>query len=128
MKIVEKKKINEIESSLENTFNEVKYELETKLKKLSGIQFKTTIESEGNGRLNFSDEKNIVSKIGAFGLALKEIHIEGSFRQLKGRDIFVGDVDFRYKSKSGGTNGLTILGFEYENGKLTFTDGAGDSI
>ena len=36
MRIIEKKKINEIESSLENTFNEVKDELEAKLKKTIG--------------------------------------------------------------------------------------------
>ena len=128
MRIIEKKKINEVESSLESTFNEIKDGLETKLKKLSGIQFKITVDKEKDGYLYFSDKKNVVSKIGAFGLVLKEIHIEGSFWQLKDSDIFAGDVDFRYTSKTGGTNGLLILDFKYENGKLTFTDGARKAI
>ena len=128
MRIVEKKKIKENESSLENTFNEIKDELETKLKKLSNIQFKIIVDKEKDGHLYFSDGKNIVSKIGAFGLVLKAIHIGGTFGQIQGRDIFIGDVEFRYKSKSGRTNGLTILDFEYENGKLTFADSAGKAI
>jgi len=120
MRIIEKKKINEIESSLENIFNEVKDELEAKLKKLSGIQFKITIDRERNGYLFFSDKKNVVSKIGAFDLVLNEIHIEGSFWQFRDSDTFGGEVDFRYESKSGGTNGLTILNLKYEKGKITF--------
>jgi hypothetical protein len=131
MRIIEKKKkkINEVESSLESKFNEIKDELEAKLKKLSGIQFKITVEnSSAVDLLRFSDKKNVVSKIGAFGLVLKEIHIEGAFWQIQGCDIFAGYVDFRYESKSGRTNGLLILDFKYENGKLTFTDGARKAI
>jgi len=128
MRIIEKKKINEIESSLESTFNEIKDELEAKLKKLSGIQFKITVDKEKDGYLYFSDEKNVVSKIGAFGLALKEIHIEGSFWEFLHSYTCAGYVDFRYKSKSGITNGLTILNLKYKNGKLTFTDGARKEI
>ena len=129
MRIIEKKKINEVENSLESKFNEIKDELEAKLKKLSGIQFKITVENFDTVEyLHFSDKKNVVSKIGAFGLVLNEIHIEGSFCQFKNKDIFGGSVDFRYKNKSGGTNRLTILDFEYKNGKLTFTDSAGRAI
>ena len=126
--ISEKKKINEVESSLENAFNEIKDGLETKLKKLSGIQFKITVDKEEGKYLYFSDKKNVVSKTGAFGLALNEIHIEGSFWKFLNSDNFGGDVDFRYESKSGGYNGMTFLNFKYENGKLTFTDGARKSI
>lgn len=128
MRIIEKKKVNEVESSLESKFNEIKDELEAKLKKLSGIQFKITVDKEKDGYLYFSDEKNVVSKIGVFGLALKEIHIEGSFWEFLHSYTCAGYVDFRYKSKSGITNGLTILNLKYENGKLTFTDGARKAI
>ena len=128
MRIIEKKKIDEAEDLLKNTFDEIKNELEAKLKKLSSIQFKITTDHEKNGYLYFSDKKNVVSKIGAFGLVLNEVHIEGSFWKFKDSDIFGGDVDFRYESKSGGTNGLTILKFKCEDGKLTFTDGARKAI
>ena len=67
-----KKKINEVESSLESKFNEIKDELEAKLKKLSGIQFKITVEKKKMD-IYISDEK--CCQNGGFGLFLSILRV-----------------------------------------------------
>lgn len=118
--------INESNKKEVNFFNTIiKNELENKLKKLTGIKFNVVVYKSKPDYVFIQDKKNVVSEIGAFGAVLKEIYISGSFLLNEESEVVNGSVDFRYTSKSGGTNGLTLINFLYfyKNGKLTFTDG-----
>lgn len=113
--------INEAnDTELSMLFESIKSELEKKLKKLLGIQINLSIEKEKFPNLYLIDKKNIVSKIGAFGVALREIHVEGNMWKYENSDVFGGYFDFRYKSHNGGANGMTFAEFGYKDGKLTF--------
>lgn len=130
MRIVKNKKINEIFEDKIKFFNDnVKKELETKLKKITGLSFNVkAYPSRNKEAILIKDDTNLISKIGPFGAALKDIYISGDIWFNDIANEASGSMDFTYTSKSGGSNGLTLIQFYYEGNKLIFTDAARKTI
>lgn len=121
MRIIEN--INEDFGDLISFFNEkIRKELELKLKKLTGIKFDLVVNEIDETLISIGDNaEDILPKIGAFKTVLNKIWMEGD--AFVKNDTLIGELSFKYESKSGGRNGLTLINFFYKNGKLTFTDG-----
>lgn len=125
MKIIKEAVSDKIEYFNEN----IKKELEVALKKLTGIAFNVkAFKARNADSILIKDDTNIISKIGAFGACLDEIYISGDCWFNDVTDEASGSVDFTYTSKSGGSNGLTLIKFFLEEGKLTFMDSARKKI
>lgn len=109
-------------------YNEnIKKEIERKIKEVTGISCNLQGEA-GNRAFLLKDTKNYITKIGAFSAVLEEIHFQGQFN-LRDDFSFNGEIDFRYTSKSGGTNGLTIFRFyKLYDGKIVYKDEAGKNL
>lgn len=124
MRIIKTKKVNEAFDDKIGFFNDaIKKELETKLKKLTGLSVNIKAYSSRNkDTILIKDDTNLISKIGPFGAVLKDIYISGDiwFNDIKNEAN--GSMDFTYTSKSGGSNGLTLIKFYYGDSKLTFVD------
>lgn len=130
MKIIKEKELKEVFNDKIEYFNEkIKKELESTLKKLTGISFNIkAFKARNADSILIKDDTNIVTKIGAFGACLDEIYISGDCWFNDVTDEASGSMDFTYTSKSGGSNGLTLIKFFIEDGKLLFTDAARKKI
>ncbi len=111
-------------------FNDaIKKELETKLKKLTGLSVNIKAYSSRNkDTILIKDDTNLISKIGPFGAVLEDIYISGDIWFNDITNEANGSMDFTYTSKSGGSNGLTLIKFYYEDSKLTFVDASKKTI
>ena len=125
MKIIKEAFNDKIEFFNQN----IKKDLEVALKKLTGIQFNVkAFKARNADSILIKDDTNIASKIGAFAAALEDIYISGDCWFNDITDEASGSMDFTYTSKSGGSNGLTLVKFFIEDGKITFTDAARKKI
>ena len=129
MKII-KENLKETFSDKIDYFNKnIKKELESTLKKLTGISFNIkAFKARNADSILIKDDTNVVSKIGAFGACLDEIYISGDCWFNDVTDEASGSMDFTYTSKTGGSNGLTLIKFFLEEGKLTFVDASRKKI
>lgn len=125
MKIIKEVIDNKVEYFEEN----VKKELEKALKKLTGLTFSVkAFKGRSRESILIKDDQNIVSKIGAFGAVLEDIYVSGDCWFNDVTNEASGSLDFTYTSKSGGSNGLTLIKFYIENDVIEFFDASKKKI
>lgn len=123
----EKTKI--IDNAKEKLLNEINFEpLYKEIRNLvndDSIKFENEIIEGRGGKYIKIQSEELIDKIGMMGIALKSIRLETfnsslAFNQKEEKAYWWGSIDFQYDIADGGSNGMHVLYFQFEDGKYTF--------